>query len=217
MTIRNLEFAVRPTSVAVFGASAREGSVGRVVIDNIVNGGFEGEIWPVNPEIQGGRRPPLLSRIKPTFPAFPISPSSSRRPPPCRASSANSARRARGRPSSSLPGSPARMDLRQAMLDAAKPFLFRIIGPNTLGLMIPPIKLNASFAHMAARAGQHCAALAVGGDRDVADRLGGGKRRRLLADRVARRHGRCRRRRLPRHAGGRRQDPGDRHVSRIHP
>ena len=43
--------------------------------------------------------------------------------------------------------------LRQAMLDAAKPYLFRIIGPNTLGLMIPPIKLNASFAHMAAKPG----------------------------------------------------------------
>jgi len=24
--------------------------VGRVVIENIVNGGFEGEIWPVNPK-----------------------------------------------------------------------------------------------------------------------------------------------------------------------
>lgn len=36
--------------------------------------------------------------------------------------------------------------LRQAMLDAAKPNLFRIIGPNTLGLMVPALKLNASFA-----------------------------------------------------------------------
>ncbi|TJW59074.1 MAG: GNAT family N-acetyltransferase, partial [Mesorhizobium sp.] len=27
------------------------------------------------------------------------------------------------------------------------------IGPNTLGLMIPPVKLNAGFAHMAARPG----------------------------------------------------------------
>ncbi len=44
MTIRNLEHAVRPRSVAVFGASTREGSVGRVVIDNIVDGGFEGAI-----------------------------------------------------------------------------------------------------------------------------------------------------------------------------
>ncbi|MBN9066982.1 MAG: acetate--CoA ligase family protein, partial [Rhizobiales bacterium] len=50
MTIRNLEFAVRPRSLAVFGASARKGSVGRIVMDNIVAGGFEGDIWPVNPK-----------------------------------------------------------------------------------------------------------------------------------------------------------------------
>ncbi|TJW87445.1 MAG: bifunctional acetate--CoA ligase family protein/GNAT family N-acetyltransferase, partial [Mesorhizobium sp.] len=43
--------------------------------------------------------------------------------------------------------------LRQAMLDAAKPSLMRIIGPNTVGLMVPPAKLNASFAHMAAEPG----------------------------------------------------------------
>ena len=43
--------------------------------------------------------------------------------------------------------------LRQKMLDAAKPHMLRIIGPNTLGLMIPPIRLNAGFAHMAAREG----------------------------------------------------------------
>lgn len=38
--------------------------------------------------------------------------------------------------------------LKQAMLDAAKPFLFRIIGPNTVGMIIPPARLNASFAHL---------------------------------------------------------------------
>ena len=50
MTILNLSNAVRPRSVAVFGASRREGSVGHVVVRNIVDGGFEGEIWPVNPK-----------------------------------------------------------------------------------------------------------------------------------------------------------------------
>ena len=36
-------------SVAVFGASKRARSAGQVVLDNIVNGGFAGAIWPVNP------------------------------------------------------------------------------------------------------------------------------------------------------------------------
>jgi hypothetical protein len=34
-TVRNLEHVVRPKSVAVIGASAREGSVGRVVIGDL--------------------------------------------------------------------------------------------------------------------------------------------------------------------------------------
>ena len=50
MTIRNLELAANPKSVAVFGASGREGSVGLVVMRNIIAGGFEGSIWPVNPK-----------------------------------------------------------------------------------------------------------------------------------------------------------------------
>jgi acetyltransferase len=43
--------------------------------------------------------------------------------------------------------------LRQKMLDAARPHTFRIIGPNTVGLIVPPAKLNASFAHMAPATG----------------------------------------------------------------
>ena len=58
MTIRNLEHAVHPKSVAVIGASAREGSVGQVVMNNIIAAGFEGEVWPVNPKYRevAGRR-----------------------------------------------------------------------------------------------------------------------------------------------------------------
>ena len=37
--------------------------------------------------------------------------------------------------------------LRDAMLDAARPHLLRILGHNTVGLLVPGIGLNASFAH----------------------------------------------------------------------
>jgi acetyltransferase len=42
---------------------------------------------------------------------------------------------------------------RQAMLDAARPHLLRVLGPNCLGLLTPHLKLNASFAHTDAAAG----------------------------------------------------------------
>ena len=42
---------------------------------------------------------------------------------------------------------------RQALLDAARPHLMRIVGPNCLGIVVPGIGLNASFSHLMPRAG----------------------------------------------------------------
>ena len=44
--------------------------------------------------------------------------------------------------------------LHQKMLEAARPHCVRILGPNCLGLLIPEIGLNASFAHVQALPGQ---------------------------------------------------------------
>ncbi|HEY9347450.1 MAG TPA: GNAT family N-acetyltransferase, partial [Inquilinus sp.] len=44
--------------------------------------------------------------------------------------------------------------LRQAILDAARPHLLRVLGPNCLGLMAPHHGVNASFAHIAPLPGE---------------------------------------------------------------
>ena len=152
MTIRNLEHAVHPKSVAVIGASLREGSVGRVVIDNIVNGGFEGEVWPVNPKYGevAGRR--CFSRVKdiPAVPDLAVIVTPPATVPGLIRELGQKGTRAAVVITAGLTGANG---LRQAMLDAAKPYLFRIIGPNTVGLILPLVKLNASFAHMGASPG----------------------------------------------------------------
>ena len=43
--------------------------------------------------------------------------------------------------------------LAQEMLDAARPHLLRIIGPNCIGIQVPSIKLDASFAQAFAKRG----------------------------------------------------------------
>lgn len=152
MTIRNLEHAFAPKSVAVFGASVRDGSVGRVVFDNIVSGGFEGEIWPVNPkytEVAGRRCYPKVADL-PGIPDLGVIVTPPETVPGIVRELADMGTRAGVVITAGLT---RENGLRQAMLDAAKPTLFRIIGPNTLGLMIPPVKLNAGFAHMAAKPG----------------------------------------------------------------
>ena len=50
MTIRNLDRALAPASVALIGASRREGSVGQVVLRNTLASGFAGKVFPVNPK-----------------------------------------------------------------------------------------------------------------------------------------------------------------------
>src|SRR6202171_3671485 len=39
------------------------------------------------------------------------------------------------------------------MLEAAKPYLLRIVGPNCVGIMVPRLGLDATFSHLAAPAG----------------------------------------------------------------
>ncbi|PJN94802.1 GNAT family N-acetyltransferase, partial [Amaricoccus sp. HAR-UPW-R2A-40] len=49
MSVRNLQYVLRPASVAVFGASERPGSLGEAVTRNLLAGGFKGPIHLVNP------------------------------------------------------------------------------------------------------------------------------------------------------------------------
>ncbi len=49
--LRNIFF---PKSIAVIGASPDEGTIGRVVMDNLLGSGFTGTVYPVNPK-HGGK------------------------------------------------------------------------------------------------------------------------------------------------------------------
>ena len=47
--VASMRPVLRPASVAVIGASRRAGSLGRVILQNIITGGFPGPVYPVNP------------------------------------------------------------------------------------------------------------------------------------------------------------------------
>ena len=62
----HLDPLLRPRSIAVVGASAREDSMGEWAMINIERGGFRGEVWPVNPgydELRGMRCFPELAAL----------------------------------------------------------------------------------------------------------------------------------------------------------
>ncbi len=147
MSIRNLHYAVDPKSVVIVGASNRAGSLGRVIIENMLAVGFEGEIWPVNPkhdQVAGLR---CYHRVAdtPSVPDLAVIAT-----PPKTVPALIHELGVKGTRAAVVitAGLSADQGLRQAMLDAAKPFLLRIIGPNTVGLIVPSAKLNASFAHL---------------------------------------------------------------------
>jgi acyl-CoA synthetase (NDP forming) len=42
---------MRPAAIAVIGASAEDGKIGNSVMKNLINGGFEGKIYPIHPKL----------------------------------------------------------------------------------------------------------------------------------------------------------------------
>ena len=152
MSIRNLDFVFKPRSVALIGASKKVSSVGAVLAHNLFNSGFDGPIMPVNPKhdaIEGV----LTYR---DIDALPMTPDLAviATPPPT-VPGLIAALGARGTKAAVVitAGFGAGHDgsggsLRQAMLDAARPHTLRIVGPNCLGIMVPHVGLNPSFAHI---------------------------------------------------------------------
>ena len=50
MSVRNLETLLHPRSIAVVGASSRPGALGQRILENLIDSGFEGTIFAVNPK-----------------------------------------------------------------------------------------------------------------------------------------------------------------------
>ncbi len=50
MDLELLNCLLRPKSIAVIGASAKPGKIGYTVIDNLLRDGYKGKIYPINPE-----------------------------------------------------------------------------------------------------------------------------------------------------------------------
>ena len=63
---KDIESIMTPNSIAVVGATNRPGSVGLAVFRNILSGGFQGVLYPVNPKaksVQSVKAYPSLTDI----------------------------------------------------------------------------------------------------------------------------------------------------------
>jgi acetyltransferase len=153
MSIRNLDALFRPSSIALIGASRRPGTVGAVLARNLFAGGFDGPVMPVNPEARSIGSALAYASVAdlPVTPDLAVIATPPATVPGLIAELGARGTRAAVVVTAGFGAGPGQIDgaaLRQAMLDAAKPHLLRVLGPNCLGLMAPHHGVNASFAHI---------------------------------------------------------------------
>lgn len=151
MSVRNLKYFFKPTSIAVIGASQVPHTVGSTVLANLIRGGYTGAIMPVNPkydQLCGFKTYNRVSEL-PVAPDLAVICT-----PPATVPKLIGELGARGTKAVVVltAGLGLAMNgngktFKEAMLEAAKPHLLRVLGPNCVGLLVPGIGLNASFAH----------------------------------------------------------------------
>jgi acetyltransferase len=145
-----------PRSVALFGASDRENSVGGVVFKNLISAGFEGPIYPINPKrdtVQGEKAYPSLDAIgKPVDLAVVATPATGI-PDIVQACGEYGIRMMLILSAGFRETGDAGRRLEDKVTDMARRYGIRIMGPNCLGLIRPDIGLNITFGHNNAREG----------------------------------------------------------------
>ncbi|MGE0160375.1 MAG: GNAT family N-acetyltransferase [Gemmatimonadales bacterium] len=157
MSIRNLDRVFNPRTVALIGASSRPGTVGKVLLDNLVAAAPEREIMLVNPKY-----PSIDGRVcHADVDALPEVPDLAVVAVPARSvegvAASLAARGAAGIVviSAGFAELGAEGRARQNELLAASGVgALRVVGPNCLGVLVPHAGLNASFAHLDALPGR---------------------------------------------------------------
>lgn len=157
MTIRNLDKLFRPASVAIVGATDRPHTVGAALMHSVTQAGFKGPIYPVNPKGGSLHGLPVFANIAslPDAPDLAVIAT-----PPDSVPSLIAELGARGTRAAVVltagfgEGEVSKGKDRAARLLAeARPYLLRVVGPNCLGIAVPGIGLNATFAPAAALPG----------------------------------------------------------------
>jgi len=144
----NLESFFNPRSIAIVGASRQEGKVGHEILASLLAGGYEGEIFPVNPkadEIESLRCWPDLRSIgKAPELAVVVVPAKAV-PDVLREAAAVGTRSVIVITSGFKETGEAGARLERQVAQLARDKGIRLLGPNCLGVMNPGAKLNASF------------------------------------------------------------------------
>ena len=146
-----------PKTIAVIGASNNEGSVGYALIRNMIGSGFKGTVYPINykhKSVYGVRSYATLKDTRDEIDLAIIATPAATVPDIVQECGENGVG---GIVIISAGFMEAGEDGKQKVeniLETARKYGMRIIGPNCLGFIKPSIKLNASFANKMALPGK---------------------------------------------------------------
>ncbi|WP_027178300.1 bifunctional acetate--CoA ligase family protein/GNAT family N-acetyltransferase [Maridesulfovibrio bastinii] len=158
MSVINLKSLFQPSSVAVIGATNDAGNAGNILMRNLMGGGFLGPVMPVAADdeaISGVLTYKSVSEL-PKIPDLAII---------CRpleeCPEIIIQLRKRGVKAAAIIGpgyttqdEDERKKIRKNLVIAAQPPKMRLLGPKSLGLIIPHMNLNASIAPLVAKQGK---------------------------------------------------------------
>jgi len=137
-----------PKSVAVFGASERTDAVGQIVFQNMLESGFQGELYPINPkspEVQGKRAYASIADIGKPVELVVIATPPQSVPGIIEDCGIHGVKAAVIITAGFGEAGPAGIALEKQLIETARRYNIRLVGPNCLGIMRPSIGLNATF------------------------------------------------------------------------
>ena len=137
---------MRPDAIAVIGASAEDGKIGNSVMRNLIDGGYQGAIYPIHPrldEVLGKKAYPSVKDI-----AGPVDIAVFAIPARAVAGALAEVRRETGRrrnPDSVRLRGDRQPDLQDEVVAVARQYNIRLMGPNIYGFYYTPKNLCATF------------------------------------------------------------------------
>ena len=146
MTVRNLDALFNPKSIAVIGASLRAGSIGEMVWSRLRAAHFAGDVWAVNRRHRHLNETPVYAGIRnlPDAPTVAVLCTPPPTWPEVVEQLGERGTRAvvivgqeRGRREQA--GHAQESDWTSRTLAAARPFLLRVVGPSSVGVLTPSI------------------------------------------------------------------------------
>ena len=140
--VASLSHLLRPSSVAVVGASRQQGSVGRAILHNLVSSGFEGTVHAVNPHAQTVEGVRCVASVGDLPEAVDLAVITV--PPAAVPGAAEECGRRGVRCLIVITAGLGAH--RNDLLAICRRHGMRLVGPNCSGVIVPPIGLNATFA-----------------------------------------------------------------------